>query len=91
MVFSVQRKIWQELGGKIDYNTECQLGERLGWRVNSNWLSHDRLDFSLEAPVGHFPWNGHLPQGKLKELGLVGSYSRWWGCLILSRCQECDL
>ena len=89
--FSVQRKIWQELGGKIDYSTECLLGERLGWRVNENWLAHDSLDFSLNAPMGHFPWNGHLPQGKLKELGLVGSYSRWWSCLILSRCQECKI
>ncbi|VEP12772.1 Serine/threonine protein kinase [Hyella patelloides LEGE 07179] len=89
--FSVQRKIWQELGGKIDYSTECLLGERLGWRVENNWLAHDSLNFSLDAVLGHFPWNGHLPQGKLKELGLVGSYSRWWSCLILSRCQECNI
>lgn len=89
--FSVQRKIWQELGGKIDYSTECILGERLGWRVDHNWLAHKDLDFSLDAPEGHFPWNGHLPQGELKELGLIGSYSRWWSCLILSRCTECNI
>lgn len=89
--FSVQRKVWQELGGKIDYVTECALGEKLGWRVDENWLAHNSLDFSLDAPVGHFPWNGHLPQGKLKELGLVGSYSRWWSCLLLARCAECEI
>ena len=89
--FSVQRKIWQELGGKIDYGTECLLGERLGWRVSHNWLDHKSLNFSLNAPDGHFPWNGHLPQGELKELGLSGSYARWWSCLILSRCEECNI
>ena len=89
--FSVQRKIWEELGGKIDYSTECLLGERLGWRVADNWLDHQSLNFSLDAPPGHFPWNGHLPEGQLKELGLVGSYARWWSCLILSRCRECNI
>jgi eukaryotic-like serine/threonine-protein kinase len=89
--FSVQRKMWQQLGGKIDSATECVLGELLGWRVENNWLAHKNLKFSLDAPIGHFPWNGHLPQGELRELGLVGSYSRWWSCLILSRCQECNI
>ena len=89
--FSVQRQIWQELGSKIDYETECQLGERLGWRVDKQWQDYDRLNFSLEAPLGHFPWNGHLPKEQLKELGLTGTYGRWWCCLILSRCKECGI
>lgn len=89
--FSVQREIWQELGGKIDYSTECILGERLGWRVEGKWLDRKSLDLSLAAASGHFPWNGHLPQEEIRELGLVGSLARWWSCLILSRCEECDL
>jgi serine/threonine-protein kinase len=89
--FSVQRKIWETVGGKIDYRTECLLGENLGWRVKNQWLDRDSLQFSLDAPLGHLPWDGHLPNGELKELGLAGSYARWWCCLILSRCSECDL
>ena len=89
--FSVQREIWQELGGKIDYSTECILGERLGWRVKGKWLDRKSLDLSLTAASGHFPWNGHLPQEDIRELGLVGSLARWWSCLILSRCEECDI
>jgi serine/threonine protein kinase len=89
--FSVQRKIWQELGGKIDYSTECILGEHLGWRVKDKWLDRKSLNFSLAASCGHFPWNGHLPQEELRELGLVGSLARWWSCLILSRCEECNI
>jgi HTH-type transcriptional regulator/antitoxin HigA len=30
--FSVQKKIWLEVGGKVDYDTECKLGDRVGWR-----------------------------------------------------------
>ena len=89
--FSVQRKIWQKLGGKIDYQTECKLGETFGWRINNNWQDYDRLDFSLAAPVGHFPWDGHLSHEGLKELGMSGTYARWWCCLILSRCAECGI
>jgi serine/threonine protein kinase len=89
--FSVQRKIWQELGGKIDYRTECALGERLGWRVNNRWQDSNQVNYSLNAVEGHLPWDGHLPDGELKELGLAGSYARWWSCLILSRCDECDV
>ena len=89
--FSVQRRIWQELGGKIDYQTECKLGEALGWRISNRWQDYDRLNFSLEAPFGHFPWDGHLSQEGLKELGIAGTYARWWCCLILSRCTECQV
>jgi serine/threonine protein kinase len=89
--FSPQKQIWQELGGKIDYRTECLLGERLGWRSDNRWRDRTELTFSLEAPIGHLPWDGHLPEGELKELGLTGSYSRWWCCLILSRCAECGV
>jgi serine/threonine protein kinase len=89
--FSVQKEIWQELGGKIDYQTECKLGEALGWRINNRWQGYDRLDFSLQAPLGHLPWDGHLSQEGLKELGLSGTYARWWCCLILSRCVECGI
>ncbi|MDJ0534964.1 MAG: serine/threonine-protein kinase [Xenococcaceae cyanobacterium MO_207.B15] len=88
--FSVQKHIWQKLGGKIDYKTECSLGEHLGWRDSNGWLDSSAINYTLNAPVGHLPWNGHLPQGQLKQVGLLGSYARWWSCLILSRCGECS-
>lgn len=46
--FSVQKRIWLvEYGGKVDYETECLLGDRLGWRNKSDW-----------NPKGHFPRTG---------------------------------
>ncbi|MBW4566892.1 MAG: GUN4 domain-containing protein [Tolypothrix carrinoi HA7290-LM1] len=60
--FSVQQRIWQEVGGKVDKATECLLGDRVGWRVKSKWLPYDYdwleysdLTFSLNAPQGHLP------------------------------------
>lgn len=55
--FSVQKRIWLECGGKLDYKTQCHLGERVGWRNAHNriWLSLDKYNFSLNAPLGHLP------------------------------------
>ncbi|WP_245824398.1 GUN4 domain-containing protein, partial [Planktothrix tepida] len=67
--FSVQKKIWLEVGGKVDYETEKKLGDRVGWRKNGSWMNYDHLTFSLQAPVGHLP-----------RVGVVGGLSRgWWG------------
>lgn len=60
--FSVQQRIWQEVGGKMDKATQNLLGDRVGWRVKSNWFPYDyesveysNMTFSLDAPQGHLP------------------------------------
>jgi serine/threonine-protein kinase len=53
--FSVQKNIWLECGGEIDYDTECKIGNRIGWIVNGEWLLYDQGNFSLYAPHGHLP------------------------------------
>ncbi|MDF2387561.1 GUN4 domain-containing protein [Nostoc ellipsosporum NOK] len=53
--FSVQKRIWLECGGKVDYETECRLGDRVGWRKQGRWLSYEKCNFSLDAPKGHLP------------------------------------
>ncbi len=79
--FSVQQRIWQEVGGKVDKATECLLGDRVGWRVKSNWLPYDydwlgysNMTFSLNAPQGHLPARlvGMSPP-RLELLSGVGS------------------
>ncbi|NJK27495.1 MAG: hypothetical protein HC925_01515 [Coleofasciculaceae cyanobacterium SM2_3_26] len=56
--FSVQKKIWQQVGGKVDLETEKKLGDKLGWRVNGSWKNYDELTFTLtgETPLGHLPF-----------------------------------
>ncbi|MEO1430491.1 MAG: GUN4 domain-containing protein [Cyanobacteria bacterium J06633_8] len=56
--FSAQKEIWQQIVTKIDYETDCEVGFHLGWRVNKSWLIHSQLNFSLNAPIGHFPCLG---------------------------------
>ncbi len=53
--FSVQKRIWEELGGQVDWETKCSLANRVGWRKVEEWANYYDLNFSLEAPVGHLP------------------------------------
>jgi len=53
--FSVQKRIWLEVGGEVNYNTERLLADRVGWRIQSKWLYYSNLTFSLNAPQGHLP------------------------------------
>lgn len=53
--FSVQKKIWLECGGKVDYDTEKKLGDRVGWRKGGSWLNYKDLTFNKQAQEGHLP------------------------------------
>jgi serine/threonine protein kinase len=80
--FSVQKKIWLEVGGKVDRETECKLGERVGWRNNGSWMDYDDLTFSLQATVGHFP--------RVGRMSMFTPYQRW-ASLFFSRFKNCKL
>lgn len=55
--FSVQKKIYQSLGGKREYDVKVwrAFGDAVKWRVKGWWLNHIDLDFDLAAPKGHLP------------------------------------
>ncbi|MBN3896003.1 MAG: GUN4 domain-containing protein [Nostoc sp. NOS(2021)] len=79
--FSVQKRIWLECGGKVDYETECLLGDRLGWRNNYGWLYKDEHNYSLDSTQGHLPTiPGNI---NIKGRYPVGSF--------FSRVQTCKL
>lgn len=65
--FSVQKRIWESVGGTpdADYETFKRFGEGVGWRVNNDWLDYNSLTFSVEAPAGHLP----LDLGVLNHMG----------------------
>jgi hypothetical protein len=50
--FSVQKRIWESVGGTKTY---CRFGDRVGWRVNNDWLDYNKLTFTVEAAEGHLP------------------------------------
>lgn len=85
--FSVQKKIWLEVGGKVDYDTECKLGDRVGWRKRGSWLNKSYLTFNKQAPVGH------LPRGAGLLLWRLVVWVPWWawGSSLASRAVSCNL
>ncbi len=77
---SVQKQIWiDKCGGKRDYETDCKLGDRVGWRSGGSWKSYNQLDFSLNAPPGHLPLAG---------FGVAGGLNGWFGVGSLLWRQE---
>jgi hypothetical protein len=56
--FSVQKEIYESLGGTRDYNEEVwkKFGDRVGWRKGGNWLLYSDLTFNVnDAPKAQLP------------------------------------
>jgi eukaryotic-like serine/threonine-protein kinase len=88
--FSVQKKIWLEVGGKVDYDTECKLGDRVGWRKGGSWLNKSDLTFNKQAPLGHLPageWVGGKSRSSRRIYNLLASYYS----SLASRAVSCNL
>ncbi|MGH2412541.1 MAG: GUN4 domain-containing protein, partial [Microcystaceae cyanobacterium] len=63
--FSVQKEIYQNLGGKREYNEEVweKFADTVGWRVKNGWPDYKDITFDLSAP------RRHLPGGDLWKVG----------------------
>ncbi|MCC5602474.1 GUN4 domain-containing protein [Nostoc favosum] len=75
--FSVQKKIYLEVGGKVDgkYDERAftRFAERVGWTKRKDLIVKDWNDliFNTDAPEGHLPalvWWGLLPGRKMRIL-----------------------
>ncbi|MFO0143484.1 MAG: GUN4 domain-containing protein [Aphanizomenon sp.] len=66
--FSVQKRIYQSLGGTREYNGDIwdKFGDKVGWRKERSWLYKGRMEkgrswlyinitFDKRAPEGHLP------------------------------------
>jgi hypothetical protein len=100
--FSVQKNIWLECGGKVDYETECKLGDRLGWRVmwmrgwfrGWIWILYKDLIFSIKAPIGHLPEAIHQSCGGRSIAGEEHREDAWMPYILsylFSRIKSCNL
>ena len=88
--FSVQKRIWLECGGKVDYGTEKALGDAVGWLRNDNWLSYNDITFTLDAPEGHLPFCSL----RISIFNFVGWMGVWGGCgfsSLASRLVKCNI
>ena len=54
---SVQKEIYQTLGGTSKYNQKIwqQFCERIGWRQENSSVSNSVINYDLNSPSGHFP------------------------------------
>jgi uncharacterized caspase-like protein len=79
--FSVQKEIYQTLGGTREYNSELwrNFGDQVGWRADS-WLDTDELTFGLNAPLGHLP-----------NWGRRSAWDRLNRQVLFSRAETCNL
>jgi hypothetical protein len=80
--FSVQAKIYRELGGTREYNERVwdAFGDRVGWRVNNSWIYYTDVTFDLKAPLGHLPaWDAgrELPDD-WESLGWIVQLEEAW-------------
>jgi hypothetical protein len=84
--FSVQRHIWQSLGGTEDtaYTIFGSFAERIGWRrfrrSGLQFSSYDSLNFTLGAPLGHLPFVFSILAGS--PFGMASLVSRLENCNI---------
>ena len=89
--FSIQKKIYLEVGGIPDgkFSEEAwgKFGERVGWRVEGSWISYDLVTFDTIAPVGHLPFM--RATDSLTEMSFV-SYSLRFSALA-SRLVYCNI
>ncbi|NER37401.1 MAG: hypothetical protein F6J93_26120 [Oscillatoria sp. SIO1A7] len=55
--FSVQARIYRELGGTRDYDSKTweAFGDRVGWRSQGEWMSYKSLTYRNTAPRAHLP------------------------------------
>ncbi|MEH2254157.1 GUN4 domain-containing protein [Nostoc sp.] len=54
--FSVQKRVYQNLGGTREYNEEIYeaFGDFVGWRKDG-WIDYTDFTFTLKAPIAHLP------------------------------------
>ena len=80
--FSVQKRIYQELGGTREYDETVweAFGDRVGWRKRGDWLYYYDLNFSTKALPGH------LPMRDSEDLVVYIWLIRWF-----SRIETCEV
>ncbi|MDB9340466.1 MULTISPECIES: serine/threonine-protein kinase [Cyanophyceae] len=55
--FSVQKRIYQSLGGTREYNSKIwqAFGDKVGWYKGGSWLYYTDITFDIKAPEAHLP------------------------------------
>lgn len=89
--FSAQKQVYQSLvkGDKYDEILSLAFGDRVGWRVKSQWLNYKELTFSTDAPPGHLPFC--LPCGKTQGTSCIKDCIIWRFHSLLDKLDSCAI
>jgi serine/threonine protein kinase len=85
--FSVQKQLYQGLGGTREYDSEIwrKFGYEVGWIKGESWLYYSDITFDAKAPVGHLPNLTYYCSG----CGWVGR--GWVLSSLASRLVNCNI
>jgi GUN4-like len=87
--FSVQKRIYHNLGGTRNYQAKIweDFSDKVGWRINGQWLSYSELNFDSKARIGHLPamFGGRVFGGDEDWFWFGEGFGSWPGVTILSR------
>ena len=87
--FSVQKQIYQRLGGeqKLDYAVWQTFGKQVGWFEDGEWRHYADLKFAQNAPIGHLPACFAHP---LNRKGIARGVCGWWRLGFVSLIRRLD-
>ncbi|MFL9459004.1 GUN4 domain-containing protein [Tolypothrix bouteillei VB521301_2] len=93
--FSVQKKIYLEVGGLPDGNyyedAWEKFGDTIGWRVKASfvcWIYYEGITFDISAPYGHLPAFGAFLGARRGNLHWSDRVS--WGRCLFFRMAICQ-
>ncbi len=92
--FTVQKKIWQSLGGNAnsDVSVYKEFCDRIGWHEKGELLYYSNLTFDLNVPPGHLP-SGRAGDISLlvRLVGKLGGFGVERVSLLVSRLESCGI
>ena len=65
------------------------LADRVGWRSEKDWIDYNKINFTINAPVGHLPITWLVPTSFWMYWNARFASAGWR--LILKRIPECNL
>ncbi|MDE5118191.1 MAG: GUN4 domain-containing protein, partial [Trichodesmium sp. St2_bin2_1] len=87
---SVQKQIYQSLGGTKEYDREVwrKFGDKVGWRKGGKWLFNSEYTFSKEHYRGHLPTVARMYGGGLESI-LLGDWMN--SSFLVWRPVDCNI
>ncbi|MBD2199320.1 MULTISPECIES: caspase, EACC1-associated type [Calothrix] len=85
--FSVQKEIYLSVGGQLNNQSNKEtwdkFGDRVGWKLEKDWIDYDKVTFDISA------LEGHLPILYRRSIVVVFGNVSWSFVVLFSRIDLC--